>query len=106
MAMMSKAESMPDQKIRLAGALPVDLACLRVGLKGFALSLPGCMAIPTSRVHSAVLMLEAAHMLLRAAQKRMLEALPNADIIIHPDPRGANTPQGGVFALGPVKGHA
>jgi ferrous-iron efflux pump FieF len=57
-------------------------------------------------VLDAALSLEAAHILLLEAEKRVLEAFPNADIIIHPDPRGANIPHGGVFAADPAKGHA
>ncbi|ESQ92762.1 hypothetical protein ABAC460_02715 [Asticcacaulis sp. AC460] len=64
------------------------------------------VAIQMHIVLDAALTLEAAHMLLLEAEKRVLEAFPNADIIIHPDPRGANIPHGGVFAAGPAKGHA
>jgi divalent metal cation (Fe/Co/Zn/Cd) transporter len=32
------------------------------------------------------------------AEKRILEAFPAADIIIHPDPRGRAEPHGGAFA--------
>ena len=43
------------------------------------------------------LTLEAAHRILIAAENRLLEAFPNADIIIHPDPAGAAEPHGGIF---------
>ena len=33
-----------------------------------------------------------------AAEKRVLEAFPAADIIIHADPRGRAEPHGGAFA--------
>jgi hypothetical protein len=33
-----------------------------------------------------------------AAESRLLEAFPSADIIIHPDPRGLAEKHGGVFA--------
>jgi len=33
-----------------------------------------------------------------AAERRVLEAFPAADIIIHPDPRGRAEPHGGAFA--------
>ncbi|MBW8880654.1 MAG: cation transporter [Asticcacaulis sp.] len=41
--------------------------------------------------------LEAAHRILIATEKRLLEAFPNADIIIHPDPGGKAEPHGGIF---------
>ncbi len=44
------------------------------------------------------LSLEAAHKVVVAAEKRVLEAFPAADIIIHPDPRGRAEPHGGAFA--------
>lgn len=44
------------------------------------------------------LTLEAAHAIVVEAEKRILAAFPNADILIHPDPRGAAEPHGGVFA--------
>ena len=44
------------------------------------------------------LSLEAAHQVVVAAEKRILEAFPAADIIIHADPRGRAEPHGGAFA--------
>ena len=44
------------------------------------------------------LSLENAHEVVVAAEKRVLEAFPNADIIIHADPRGRAEPHGGAFA--------
>ncbi|HEY8615105.1 cation diffusion facilitator family transporter [Phenylobacterium sp.] len=44
------------------------------------------------------LTLEAAHRAIVAAEKRLLAAFPNADIIIHADPRGRAEPHGGAFA--------
>lgn len=44
------------------------------------------------------LLLEEAHSVLVAAEKRVLEAYPRADILMHPDPRGAAEPHGGAFA--------
>jgi len=44
------------------------------------------------------LTLEAAHQVIVAAEKRILEAFPAADIIIHADPRGRAEPHGGAFA--------
>lgn len=38
-----------------------------------------------------------AHQVMVAAERRVLEAFPAADIIIHPDPRGAAEPHGGAF---------
>jgi cation diffusion facilitator family transporter len=38
-----------------------------------------------------------AHQVMVAAERRVLEAFPTADIIIHPDPRGAAEPHGGAF---------
>jgi cation diffusion facilitator family transporter len=42
--------------------------------------------------------LERAHEAIVAAEKRILEAFPAADIIIHADPRGRAEPHGGAFA--------
>jgi len=39
-----------------------------------------------------------AHSVIVAAENRLLEAFPSADIIIHPDPRGLAEKHGGVFA--------
>ena len=44
------------------------------------------------------LTLEAAHQVIVAAENRVLEAFPAADIIIHADPRGRAEPHGGAFA--------
>jgi cation diffusion facilitator family transporter len=44
------------------------------------------------------LSLEVAHEVVVAAEKRVLEAFPSADIIIHADPRGRAEPHGGAFA--------
>ncbi len=44
------------------------------------------------------LTLESAHQVIVAAEKRVLEAFPSADIIIHADPRGRAEPHGGAFA--------
>jgi ferrous-iron efflux pump FieF len=44
------------------------------------------------------LSLETAHHVVVEAEKRVLEAFPNADIIIHADPRGRAEPHGGAFA--------
>lgn len=44
------------------------------------------------------LTLEAAHQVIIAAENRVLEAFPSADIIIHADPRGRAEPHGGAFA--------
>ncbi len=38
-----------------------------------------------------------AHRIIISAEKRLIEAFPNADIIIHPDPQGMAEPHGGVF---------
>jgi len=38
-----------------------------------------------------------AHKVMVAAEKRVLEAFPAADILIHPDPRGQAEPHGGAF---------
>lgn len=42
--------------------------------------------------------LEAAHKVVLAAERRILRAFPNADILIHPDPRGRAEPHSGAFA--------
>ncbi len=44
------------------------------------------------------LSLEAAHKVVVAAERRVLEAFPAADIIIHADPLGRAEPHGGAFA--------
>ncbi|HEX4711357.1 cation diffusion facilitator family transporter [Phenylobacterium sp.] len=44
------------------------------------------------------LTLEAVHQVIVAAEKRVLDAFPSADIIIHADPRGRAEPHGGAFA--------
>ncbi|KQW69337.1 cation transporter [Phenylobacterium sp. Root77] len=44
------------------------------------------------------LTLQQAHAAVVAAEKRILAEFPSADIIIHPDPRGAAEPHGGAFA--------
>ncbi|HZK98627.1 MAG TPA: cation diffusion facilitator family transporter [Caulobacteraceae bacterium] len=44
------------------------------------------------------LSLEAAHKVVVAAERRLLEAFPAADIIVHPDPRGRAEARGGAFA--------
>ncbi len=44
------------------------------------------------------LSLETAHEVVVAAEKRILEVFPAADIIIHADPRGRAEPHGGAFA--------
>jgi cation diffusion facilitator family transporter len=44
------------------------------------------------------LTLEAAHRIVVAAERRVLKAFPDADILIHPDPRGRAEPHGGAFA--------
>jgi len=42
--------------------------------------------------------LNAAHAVMVAAEKRVLEAFPAADILLHPDPRGVAEPHGGAFS--------
>ncbi|HEV2363149.1 MAG TPA: cation diffusion facilitator family transporter [Caulobacteraceae bacterium] len=44
------------------------------------------------------LSLEAAHKIVVAAERRVLAEFPEADILIHPDPRGRAEPHGGAFA--------
>ncbi len=43
------------------------------------------------------LTLETAHAIVVEAEKRILSRYPNADILIHPDPRGRAEPHGGAF---------
>lgn len=47
---------------------------------------------------AADISLAEAHTIIVAAENRLLEAFPSADIIIHPDPRGLAEKHGGVFA--------
>jgi cation diffusion facilitator family transporter len=49
------------------------------------------------------LSLETAHHVVVEAEKRVLDAFPNADIIIHADPRGRAEPHGGAFAEADVR---
>ncbi|HEY8573350.1 cation diffusion facilitator family transporter [Phenylobacterium sp.] len=49
------------------------------------------------------LTLEAAHEVIVAAEKRLLGAFPQADILIHADPRGRAEPHGGAFAESPAE---
>jgi cation diffusion facilitator family transporter len=44
------------------------------------------------------LSLEAAHQVIVEAEKRLLKVFPQADVIIHADPRGRAEPHGGAFA--------
>jgi len=44
------------------------------------------------------LTLEQAHRMIVAAEKRLLAAFPQADVIIHADPHGRAEPHGGAFA--------
>jgi cation diffusion facilitator family transporter len=44
------------------------------------------------------LTLEAAHEVIVAAEKRLIAVFPQADVIIHADPRGRAEPHGGAFA--------
>ena len=43
------------------------------------------------------LTLDEAHKIIISAEKRLIAAYPNADIIIHPDPKGLAEPHSGVF---------
>jgi cation diffusion facilitator family transporter len=43
-----------------------------------------------------------AHTIIVAAENRLIEVYPNADIIIHPDPKGLAEPHAGVFHGGDV----
>jgi cation diffusion facilitator family transporter len=52
------------------------------------------------------LSLDVAHHVVVAAENRVLEAFPAADILIHPDPRGRAEPHGGAFAESGVRGRA
>ena len=47
---------------------------------------------------AADISLAEAHTIMVAAENRLLEAFPSADIIIHPDPRGLAERHGGLFA--------
>lgn len=47
---------------------------------------------------AADISLAEAHSIVVAAENRLLEAFPSADIIIHPDPRGLAEKHGGLFA--------
>ena len=51
------------------------------------------------------LSLEVAHHVVVAAENRVLEAFPAADILIHADPRGRAEPHGGAFAESDLRDH-
>jgi ferrous-iron efflux pump FieF len=52
------------------------------------------------------LSLDDAHKVVVAAEKRVLEAFPAADIIIHPDPQDRAEPHGGAFAEAERQAHS
>jgi divalent metal cation (Fe/Co/Zn/Cd) transporter len=45
--------------------------------------------------------LSVAHAVMVAAENRVLEQFPAADILLHPDPRGVAEPHGGAFGEAP-----
>lgn len=49
------------------------------------------------------LVLSVAHAVMVAAENRVLEAFPAADILLHPDPRGMAEPHGGAFGEAPPR---
>jgi cation diffusion facilitator family transporter len=89
---------LPDEEraeiVRLAGADPrlTDVHQLRTRTSGPYVHIQMHVALDPD------LTLEAAHEVVVAAEKRILEAFPAADIIIHADPRGRAEPHGGAFA--------
>lgn len=52
------------------------------------------------------LTLDSAHRILVAAERRVLEAFPTADILLHPDPEDQAEPHGGPFGESPVEPRA
>ncbi len=79
------------RKLALQDPRVLDLHELRTRLAGPYIAIQLHVALDPN------LTLEAAHRILIAAENRLLEAFPNADIIIHPDPAGSAEPHGGIF---------
>ncbi len=90
------------QIIALAGDDPrvIDIHGLRTRAAGPYVHIQMHAALP------AHLSLEEAHKILVAAERRVLEAFPAADILIHADPYGRAEPHGGAFTHGDRHDHA
>ena len=86
-----------DEVARIAGLITSDDSVLGVHQLRTRLTGP-YIQIQAHVEMSPTLSLDAAHQIIIAAEKRLLDAFPNADILIHPDPKGLAEAHGGVFS--------
>ncbi|MGZ3298471.1 MAG: cation diffusion facilitator family transporter [Asticcacaulis sp.] len=91
-------QAMDDDNVRrirelvLAGGAVRGLHQLRTRVAG-----PYVLIQMHAELDPALTLVEA-HEVIIAAENRLLDAYPNADILIHPDPQGMAEPHGGVFS--------
>lgn len=94
--LMDKALS-DDEVARIAGLIADDERVL--GVHQLRTRLTGPYIQIQAHVEMApTLSLDAAHQIIIAAEKRLLDIFPNADILIHPDPKGRAEAHAGVFS--------
>jgi len=85
-----------DDVARIRGLIAADPAVL--GVHQLRTRLMGPYILVQAHVEmSPDLSLDAAHRIIIAAEKRLVAAFPNADILIHPDPKGLAEAHAGVF---------
>ena len=86
-----------DEVARIAGLIADDARVL--GVHQLRTRLTGPYIQIQAHVEMApTLSLDAAHQIIIAAEKRLLDIFPNADILIHPDPKGRAEAHAGVFS--------
>lgn len=86
-----------DEVARIAGLIANDERVL--GVHQLRTRLTGPYIQIQAHVEMApTLSLDAAHQIIIAAEKRLLDIFPNADILIHPDPKGRAEAHAGVFS--------
>lgn len=86
-----------DEVARIAGLIADDERVL--GVHQLRTRLTGPYIQIQAHVEMApTLSLDAAHQIIIAAEKRLLDIFPNADILIHPDPKGRAEAHAGVFS--------
>ncbi|MDI7775588.1 cation diffusion facilitator family transporter [Asticcacaulis sp. EMRT-3] len=90
-------EALADEDVaRIKALLFADAAIL--GVHDLRTRLAGPYIIIQAHIEMPPgLNLVEAHHIIITAEKRLLDAYPNADIIIHPDPKGQAEPHSGVF---------
>jgi cation diffusion facilitator family transporter len=94
--LMDKALS-DDEVARIASLIADDERVL--GVHQLRTRLTGPYIQIQAHVEMApTLSLDAAHQIIIAAEKRLLDIFPNADILIHPDPKGRAEAHAGVFS--------